>query len=127
MINKIKKEWIEIFVRLLFDAFFILLLLFGITFLGEALIPGIITNKIGWRYLMLALFVNLGLIFYFSEKIKLALSKNFWLNKKNIPFWGIFVVLIFVGSFWRGSWISFFIAILCAFLVWKFVGLLKEN
>jgi len=137
MSNKMKSKFFEnlfasnfcsIFLALLYDFISVILIFFGATLLSEALIPGVVTARLGWRYLAIFLMLTIGAIYFLNQKTKsIQEEKSLMLNKKNRPYFYGLIALAFLGGFWRGSWSSFFMALLAFLIVWQFLKIQKEK
>lgn len=133
MLNKIKTKLITsssflVFLALLYDFLLVILIFFGATLLSEALIPGVVTARLGWRYLAIFLVLTIVAIYFLAQKRTLAQkNKSLILNKKNKPYFYGLIGLALLGGFWRGSWSSLFVALLTFLIVWQFLKIQKEE
>ncbi|MFZ5982435.1 MAG: hypothetical protein ACOYS2_02615 [Patescibacteria group bacterium] len=124
MSDKIKVRWKKIIFSLSEDLLLIAFLGFSLILLAEGLIPGIATSHLPWRYLAIFLILCLTLTNFLGRKFNLVATPG--KIKKTASLLAVLAFfLVFLGNFWKGSWISLFLAILgtisvvLAYRFWK--------
>ena len=126
MQNKILigKEKLLITYKLLNDTLFILLVLFTSALMAEGLLPGIVSNHVGLYKIAFVILVNLFLIVFLFNKLKIshAPSQD---KKAVVMIFLLFIILIFNGMLNIEILLSIFILILVSiifYLFYKIIG-----
>jgi hypothetical protein len=126
MFNKIliSKEKLLIIYKLLNDTLFILLALFTSALIAEGLLPGIVSNHVGLYKIAFLILVNLFIILFLFNKLKIshALSHD---KKALVIIFLLFIILIFNGMLNIKIILSIFILFLVSivfYLFYKIIG-----
>ena len=126
MQNKILigKEKLLITYKLLNDTLFILLVLFTTSLMAEGLLPGIVSNHVGLYKIAFVILVNLFLIVFLFNKLKISHASSHG-KKAIIISFVLFIILIFNGMLNIEILLSIFILILVSiifYLFYKIIG-----
>lgn len=92
-LNKISRENLIIFYKLLNDLLFIFLVFFFLMLIGEGMLPGIISTRISFSVIIIAILLDIILIRKTAGFLNI--QKNVEISKKALLF-GAFVFAIFI-------------------------------
>lgn len=118
--------------KLLQDSLFLLLLFFAFMLIAEGLLPGLITARVGFPKILIAITLNILGIKFFAQKI--APTKNSaTISQKNngkfFPALSLFVAMLLLLNAQRtiNFWLNLSITLIFALIGWQFYRLFFEK
>lgn len=119
-----KNNWLLAY-KLSHDLLLLLLLTFGATLAAESMLPGLVSSKISFSKITIALFLVLTLIAYLGKKLNITYSKTKTSKNKILPIIILFSFLLIGGSLLKFTlWENFIITLVTLFvflLLYEFI------